>query len=606
VHRMIQETITILDTAFKDDSPRNTVERIKGVLKVYDIETVEHWYESGVPSCYSLRVSVLGTVFGVNGKGVTRELALASGYGELMERLQLGRVFKCDHQKSGGLYCNSQNDTYLPAVELLDRNRKWYSLFAQKAKQLTGTELTEEYLLKQYADAKGNVPVTPFYCVNTQTWEYLPTTLLNSVYTTNGCAAGNTMEEALVQAISEIAERHFSSRILLEGIVVPEVPESVLRSYPIAYTIITFLRNHNFKVVVKDCSLGTKFPVVCVCLIDQNTGKYHTHFGAYPNFEIALQRTLTESFQGSNIQRVARFDNFSQNEEGSFDMVNLSNQLVKGTYERKPDFFIASSEPYSNPCGFMGTSNQALLKECIKFLCAQGYDILVRDCSCLGFPTYQVIVPGYSEIFAHRMIPKYNDLRYQKFAQTVLRNPSAASIEELMGFMMNLTQIAKRRLSPDPFSVQANIPAQLSAAEERYLMNATMANLSYTLGRNTEVIKYIDKMLSENVESDMEQLICIKRYLSLSADHYDTEKIRSILNYFHQHETVQHLFDTISEKRNPLDRFTLHCSLQCQSSCILYGSCMKRQTDSLAQIINTKLREMDHSGLKEQFERLLQ
>ena len=65
----------ILDTKFKDDSPKNTVERIKGILQTYGIETVENWGESGVPSCYSLRLSVTGTAFGVNGKGITEELA---------------------------------------------------------------------------------------------------------------------------------------------------------------------------------------------------------------------------------------------------------------------------------------------------------------------------------------------------------------------------------------------------------------------------------------------------------------------------------------------------------------------------------------------------
>lgn len=603
---MIPESIAILDTVFKDDSPRHTVERIKGILKEYGIETVEKWYESGVPGCYSLRVTVFGTVFGTNGKGVTKDLALASGYGELMERLQIGRVFKSDQQKGGGLYLNSETDQYMPAAELLNRTRDWYVRYAEKASEQTGVEITPEKILEQYTNAEGNVAVTPFYCVTRKTWEYLPTTLLNSVYTANGCAAGNTMEEAVVQAISEIAEREYSIRVLADRIPVPDVPESVLREYKIAYDIITYLRSHNFKVVIKDCSLGTKFPVVCVCLINQQTGKYHTHFGAYPNFEIALQRTLTESFQGNSIENVARFDGFLRKGNGTLHVGNLVNQLVKGVSEKSPEFFVDTAEKYERCTGFTGANNKELLKECIAFISDLGYDILIRNCSCLGFPTYQVIVPGYSEVFAYRMVPECNDLQFHNYSETVLRNPPAASIEQIMGYFMNLQQSAKRQLTVQPFTMQANIPAQLSAAEESYLMSATLAYVNYSLGRHGEALKYVDKMLSFGMEKDAEALVCLKRHLSLRADGYSQDRIRGILEYFHKPETVQTMTTAISEGKNPLDPFVLHCDMKCQPSCVLYGSCVKKQTDALAQIVNKKLREMDSSDWKEQLEQILQ
>ncbi len=602
---MISETMAILDTNFKDDTPLNTVKRIKEILKSYGIETEEVWFESGVPRCYSLRVSAFGTEFGTNGKGVTKELALASAYGEFMERLQCGRVLQSDKQKDGDLYACNANDICVTAQELLNRNRKWYTLFAEKTEQLTGCKLTEEELLKQYCDEKGNVEVTPFYCVNKHSHEYLPTTLLNVVYTTNGCAAGNTTEEALVQAISEIVERYVSERILSEGIAVPNISEETLRSCTVAYEIITFLRNQNFRVIVKDCSLGMKFPVVCVCLIDQNTGKYHTHFGAYPNFEIALQRTLTETFQGRSLRKVANFDNFFRVKTDAYDVENRVNQLVVGTSERCPEFFLDSAEPYANLCGFSSPNNRGLLKECIDFICEQGYDILIRDCSSLGFPTYQVIIPGYSEVFAYRMDPKQNDVRYHKYAELVLRDPSSASIQEIMGFMMNLNQSAKRKLVPKPFSHQVNLPIQLSYAQERYFMNAAMAHICYTLGRQADVIKYIDQMLAENMEKDAEQLICIKRYLTLRADRYEEKKIQEILEFFHRPETVQQMYATIAENKNPLDPCTLRCNMKCESSCLWYGACKKKQTDALAQLIRSKIQKMNNSALEEKIATLL-
>lgn len=601
---MLDTIIPIPDSAFKDDSPQNTVTRIKRILKENGIEVEEHWNESGVPNCYSVRISVVGTTFAVNGKGVTKEFTMASGYGELMERLQLGHISSKAGQKTT-LSLENTNTTSVPSKDLLSRNRAWYALLSDKLYRQTGTRLTPEELLAQYADSDGNVPVTPYYCANTQTMEHLPTTLRKQAYSTNGCAAGNTMEEAVVQAISEIVERQYKLHVLSEAIVLPDISEKVLKSCKVSYDIITYLRSKDFRVCVKDCSLGTKFPVVCVCLIDQKTGRYHTHFGAYPKFEIALQRTLTESFQGRTIDKVATYENFQLKQDDSFAVGNIMNELVLGTAEKPASFFVNSSqEAYTNICEFSGKTNQELLGECIAFLSEQGHDILIRNCSSLGFPTYQVIIPGYSEIFMHRLDPKQNDLQFTKHATTVLRNPSAANIEDIIGFMMNFVRTKKRELAALPFSRQADLPVTLSKAENAYLMNATMAYIHYTLGKYADAIKYINQMIPSAKQEDAESLICIKRYLTLSETHCDSEELRSILTCFHRAETVQALYVCIAEKKNPLETFTLHCDLKCAPSCLLYGSCKKKQVDALAKMITDRLDALDSSCLKEQFSNL--
>ena len=597
---MISEPITSIDTTFKDDSPRNTVAKIQGILAAYGIETSEYWFDSGVPGCYSLRVTVVGTVFGTNGKGVTKDLARASGYGELMERLQIGRIFKGDRQKVGDIHANKKSERSISAQDLLIRNQKWYTLLAEAVRKMTGEAVTEAELLTQYTDKNGDVGVTSFYCVNQQRQEYLPTGMLN-IYGTNGCAAGNTMEEAVVQAISEIVERSFSSQILAQRISIPDIPEDILRQYPLAYSIITFLRENSFKVVVKDCSLGTKFPVICVCLIDQKTGKYHTHFGAFPIFEIALNRTLTESFQGRSIQKIAQFEDFFSDKGGSFDLGNLLNQLCKGTSEKSPDFFLSSAQPTAHVPGFEGRSNRALLQECVDFLCGQGYDILVRDYSCLGFPTYQVIIPGYSETFVHRLLPEHNDVRYGLYPQIVLRNPAAASTEELLGFQMHLLQSTKKKLGSSSFIAQSNLPLQLEPIREGYLMCASMAFINYALGRYPQTIKFINMMLEKDGETDAALLICLKRYLSLLSEKQSPARIREILEYFHSAETVRQLFDCIEKKKNPLEPYVLHCDLQCDPGCRLHGACLKQQTDALSKMIEQKQQEVDQTQLQAKF-----
>lgn len=596
---MIDTIATLPDAACKDAHPIDTVKRIKGILSDHGIETVEIWSESEVPHCYSLRVNILGTNIGSNGKGVTKEFALASSYGELSERLQLGLIWKNKLQVEGGASSSEAQSKLLPAEQLLRRNFNWYTAYARELKKTTGVVMTEEDILRQYTDSDELVQATPYYCATTHSVEYLPTALCRDLYGSNGGAAGNTMEEAIVQAISEIVERNYKLRILSENIAVPEIPEDRLRQCRIAWKIIEYLKENGFRVNVKDCSLGTKFPVVCVCIINTATGKYHTHFGAFPDFEIALQRTLTESFQGRNIHNVTIHENFSYGQHHAFDMQHLVPELVRGTSEKTPEFFFRiPDEPYRPNTFFAAKTNRERLAECIAFFRQQGYDVLVRDCSCLGFPTCQVIIPGYSESVPHRLSPKHHDNRYSTYVSRVLRNPAAAGIEDLMGLMMHITHRSSLNVPLlDGFFKEAGIPAILPSGGESYLMNVSLAFAYCALGKVKETVEFINKALRNAEPADAEHLLCIKRYLSMKQAGYDSQQIRTTLEYFHKPQTLSALYADLSEKKNPLHHFVLHCDMQCGPDCQLLSCCKKKQTNALMRLVYTKSKELDQSAL---------
>ena len=597
---MIDTIAQLPDAAHKDAHPMDTVKRIKEILREHGIETEEKWSESDVPYCYSLRIDIAGTAIGSNGKGVNKEFAIASGYGELIERLQLGMVWKNKLQVEGGASsCEAQSETVC-ADDLLKKNLKWYTAYAQELKETTGVSITERELLEQYTDGNGYVQATPYYCVTTNTKEYIPTALCKAVYATSGGAAGNTMEEAMVQALSEIVERHYKLRVIVENIAVPEIPEDVLQTCPIAYDIIRHLRSNGFRVIIKDCSLGTKFPVVCVCIIDTNTGKYHTHFGAYPDFEIALQRTLTESFQGRNIHNITRHEDFTCKEKEAFDMQHLMHELVLGTSEKPPQFFIRTpQEPYRKTEGFAGKTNKERLKECIAFFRDQGFDILVRDSSCLGFPTCQIIIPGYSEVFPQRMTVKYDDTHYGLHASKALKNPVSAKMQDLIGLLAHMAQCTKLRFKGvEGFIAEAGLPAKLSAGEDTYLMSVALAHVNYTLGKTADVVRYIDKALRTGACADREYLLCVKRYLSLKQNKYNLEDIRTALEYFHKPETVERIYSSLNQNVNPLDSVVLRCNMECGSDCLLYGRCQKKQSDRIVQLIVDKSKNLDQSEIR--------
>jgi len=417
---------TLRDAQFKDARPVATVEKILKILENHDIQTEETWFESNVPYCHALAIRIPGTGFCVNGKGLTPEFARASGYGELMERLQLGFTGAPGMQKDGSYSFDETKYTPIDCATLVDENSHRYEKLAGRVKDFLNVDLTPAQMLAQFANEDGKVPCIPCFSLRTGRADWFPNDIRLRVYGSNGCAAGNSIEEAIVQALSEVVERHHQNEILLKDLTPPDVPEEVLQQCETAYNIISYVRSKGFQVVVKDCSLGMKFPVVCACFIHQATGKYHTHFGAYPVFEIALERALTETFQGRSISTIARFEDLTYNAADSASLTNLVNEFTYGTWTKSPRFFCGTpSLPFNPSAGFSGSGNKALLRECVDYFDSLGCEILVCNHATLGFPTCHVLVPGYSEIFINRLSFKNNDQRYYRHSINALRNPSS-------------------------------------------------------------------------------------------------------------------------------------------------------------------------------------
>lgn len=601
-----QENVAVIDAQFKDSSPTATVQHIQKILADNGIEVEEFWRQTCVPYCHSLAVRIVGTAFSVNGKGLTREFARASGYGELMERLQFANINTGYAQKMSDLSSNDPSQCRVDLKTLLDSDRAWYEKISQRLYRYTGSTMSAEAILKRNADPDGTVPCSPVYCLTTGQKRYYPNTLRGRIYTTNGCAAGNSAEETLVQAISEIVERHHMLRIIHEGLVLPNIPEAELVKHSTAYEIITYLRQQGLRVIVKDCSFGTGFPVVCVCIVDPETGRYHTHLGAYPIFEIALERSLTESFQGYDIHHVARFENFLKQVKRSF--TSVSNEVTQGSWEKTPDFFTGTpSFPYDPAVGFSGENNKALLRQCIDWFKSRDLDILVRDHSCLGFHTYQVIIPGYSECFLNRIDPKTDDLRYTTFAEKALRDPSSATMQDMLGLLMHQQELKSFTANINGvhgFLSQARLSADLTNAQEERLLNGSLGHVYYVLGRIPEAIGCIENLLRLCDKSERGYLVCLKRYLTLKLEKYAEPQLRDTLSFFHDQDTVEEVYRSIRPGSYPLLRYTLHCDLYHCEGCQIREKCRQKNVRKISQLILTKRAQMDFAPFAQELDAL--
>lgn len=78
---------------------------------------------------------------------------------------------------------------------------------------------------------------------------------MSNLYVSNGMAAGNTLEEARTQALSEILERHVKYSVVSENLCLPDVPQWRLENFPSIAADIAALRQAGPKFYQR-CFLG--------------------------------------------------------------------------------------------------------------------------------------------------------------------------------------------------------------------------------------------------------------------------------------------------------------------------------------------------------------
>lgn len=554
-----------IDEKYKDASPQATVDRIYSLLAAQNINLNEEWYDSGIPDCFSVRVTIAGTTLGTNGKGVTKELARASGCAELMERLQSG------FRGAGAL--RFPDELTLTKQELLERSRPALDKIAAHIAQNENTEFSTEQLLDcfyNFGTAKA-APAIPFYDVSTGASVYLPVSMLKPLYSSNGLAAGNSTEEAVVQGFSETVERYCQGRILRENLVPPTVPDSYLKQFGTAWNIICSLRDAGYNVLIKDCSLGEGYPVVASVLIDKKRHGYRVIFGSSPVFEIALERSLTEQLQGYHVSKIASLTGFFTGKTRSAADIESAYVSGKGTYT--PDFFDGTpSYPFVPAEDLSNVTNKELLRFIMQYLKKNGRTMLIRDLSLFGFPTFRIIVPGISETSTAMYVgnPPYRKLVFE--VGGIVSNLSEAAFEQLF------TYIKRYETSPSissdivPFSILSGQQFDISAEQDKFWGLMTAAFACWGTGNAARAMHYLNISLPYAPESSKQLVSCLQRYFTLRmTGKKSKDQILSLLRLFYEADTVRDLQAALNEP-NPFVVFLPFCNKRCDN-CKLRSVC---------------------------------
>jgi len=553
-----------IDEKFKDEKPEITVEKIINKLKELGIELNEQWNDSKVENCCSCRVSVGDGVPGTNGKGITPAFARASAYGEFMERLQSGLFFykyqSFENDESVYLHSFAPDKKYVTKEELL-ADSDWMEPIC-KAYNLTKETIASAC---QIFNCSDKIITLPYYSLFEDKYVYLPAMFVEHIYGANGCCAGNTREEAWVHALSEILERHSSMYVLKKGIAVPKIKREDLKDFKTVCKILDKIEEEGiYDVEVLDYSCGKKYPVIGVRIINKKTKGYLVNVGADPVFEIAVERTLTEIFQGRNIKNFTSLHTgkvlSSVSEINVID--NVFNQVETGNGLFTADFF-ADSNHENDIELFMDNTNKTnkqLLIYILDKYKKMGLNIYVRNNSFLGFQCYKFVVPGFSDIKIDRIKAPILDYYFANRASKTLRNIKAANRSQLSELLMYRQMIDGLISKRENFAYLSGLPI---IKNTRFLSNIHFAYAAYICNNPGFFDKYINLAIySCDNEKDADYLQIIKQWVNLIQNNIDVAKAKKIIQKFSFADAYKK-FSKNLENDNLFDDYLIKCDNKC-------------------------------------------
>ena len=432
--------------------PEKTVKRFKDKLQRIDLDILKSTIriDNGrldIPIYFSTCGEDAANTIGTQkqmGKGGTPQQAEASAVMELAERFSFFSFAK-----------NSKNffiDTYSNVIDRAVPFEMIAKSVHDNSEELTITrKLFEDLPLKW----------TWGYNLTREQEVLIPFDWFFAINEFNGPSAGNCVEEALIQGICEIVERHTSSLVSHNKLTIAAIrPESVTE--PLVVDMLNKYKNAGIKLYLSDFSLDTGIPTVGALAYDPTTFPHLSEIvwtaGTTPDPQKALSRALSEVAQlagdfntGSNYV-ASGLPKFARIEEADF-VVNPGKEVNITDLPNLSD-----------------TNLKTEIQNCLSALAARNMDVLVINTmhSELNIPAFYTIIPG-----AHFR---------ERSLGTSVGMFSAKHIYENRPAQEAITKLAK---------INTTLP-------DKYYVNFYLGSCHLTIGEPQKAIKYFNRALELN------------------------------------------------------------------------------------------------------------
>ncbi len=367
------------------------LERIEADLPMNTNFFAGHNFSGPALTIDALRAGLTGGSFG---KGSTAEQAEASALMEAIERYS--GIFQGDEIRTTKRFTDFEPGEAINPEDVL--------LFSDAQYNSPGAEPDDFHHVPKRFDPTARIEWTPVWSLRDQRFRYLPTSLMYFFYggregsynaDSNGCAAGNTLQEAIVQGFLELVERDayaiwWYNRLQREELDLSQFDDSYVQD------LRRQLADQGRKLWVLDITTDLGVPAYVAILHWMQNGHENIEFGSGAHFDsrIALLRALTELNQFLSIGLM----NGGTGEKPSLDNVT---PLHLGNYP----FLLPNGRPAApiisgSKFGPLDDTRKQV-DACVEIARQAGLDFLVLDQTRPDVETsvVRIIVPGLRHFY---------------------------------------------------------------------------------------------------------------------------------------------------------------------------------------------------------------
>lgn len=560
---------------YKDRIPQDTIGEIRNFLSsVGALLREQSWCKYDFYAC-RLTLSNAGLScfdIGTNGKGRTYEYALASGYGEFMERFQnriliepsfIQQMHELIHQDNSSLGAELKNigvksEFIFDPEERIENTALAINglkvdgvrLFSEKVED---NEEIENLILQNLGNA--NSIMVPFYSVKDNKELFLPIELCYCASGSNGMCAGNSYQEAFLQGVCEIFERYAVRKIIFDKVIPPTLPIETFsgtRASEMYHRLISL----GYRIIIKDCSLGIGLPVVGAYIINPHNGTYNFKIGSDFVQDVALERCLTEAFQSAEGFRGLPLDSswLDENRYDSEFLFDNFNNIIKNSTGIWPSWILNEDASYvgSTYPESYGIDNKSDVRIAFQIINKLGFDTYIRDNTASNIPALYIYIPGMSTPYNDASHFNNNNRFFFETDLSGLGRISNSKQEDIERLYRTLIKVPYKNLLQIDLS---SFTAYQKSSDMRGLnILQLVMMLAYRVGDYDTTVSLL-KTLSSNARENKRYFSIAAKYVFLIRGGVNSEEARTILSKVFDKKIVN---EVISDFKNPADIFKDH------------------------------------------------
>lgn len=555
---------------YKEKLPQETIGTIRNFLSSNGVLLREQsWCKHDFYAC-RLTLSNLGLScfdIGTNGKGRTYEYALASGYGEFMERFQnriliepsfihqvhqlmhnqesvLGSALKNIGIKSEFIFDPNERvtDTASAIKEIKNNGVSLFSNITEDNDQI------ENLVLQNLTNADSIM--IPFYSVTDDKEIFLPVELCYCASGSNGMCAGNSYQEAFLQGVCEIFERYAVRKIIFDRVIPPTISIEEFHDTK-ASEMYHKLTSLGYKIIIKDCSMGIGLPVVGAYIVNPFNSTYNFKIGSDFVQDVALERCLTEAFQSAEGFRGLSLDSPWLDEKiyaVDFWYDNFNN-IIKNSSGIWPSWILNEDSSYEGSLypQHYGIDNRSDIQLAFNIITNLGFKIYLRDNTASEIPALYIYIPGMSTPYDNAAHFNNNNRFFFETDLSGLGKISNSSSDEMEKLYRQLLKLPYRNLLQIDLTSFALYQKSSDMRGLNILQLVMM--LAYSVGDYDTTMSLL-KSLSASSQANKRYFSVAAKFVFLRKNNYSLENTRTILSNIFDNKTVSEVIDDFKDPAN--------------------------------------------------------